>query len=220
MKDSYQSIHEPTEGEYKEKGSKFLAYAYPVTTEEEVQGCLEIVKSMHIKARHHCYAYRLGIDGDLHRANDDGEPSGTAGRPILGQLLSHEVSDLLVVVVRYFGGTLLGASGLIQAYKAATIEALAKAEIITKVISDVYRLTFDYGKMGHVLNVVKNQDLNIIDKVFEAEAYIDIEVRTSQVEDSLLHLKAGLLQVSTEQITPKTTIPFCAIEKIRESCKK
>lgn len=218
MKDSYQSISDPSEGEYKEKGSKFLAYAYPVTTEEEVQLCLDEVKGMHIKARHHCYAYRIGITGELHRANDDGEPSGTAGRPILGQLLSHEVSDILVVVVRYFGGTLLGASGLIQAYRAATIEALAKANIITKVISDVYRLTFDYAEMGHVLNVVKNQDLNIINKVFEAEAYIDIEVRASQTEQSLLHLKAGLLNVSTEQIEDDTSIPFCSIEKIRTSC--
>lgn len=218
MKDSYQSISDPSEGEYKEKGSKFLAYAYPVTTEEEVQLCLEEVKGLHIKARHHCYAYRIGITGEQHRANDDGEPSGTAGRPILGQLLSHEVSDILVVVVRYFGGTLLGASGLIQAYKAATIEALAKANIITKVISDVYRLTFDYAEMGHVLNVVKNQDLNIINKVFEAEAYIDIEVRASHTEQSLLHLKAGLLNVSTEQIDDDTIIPFCSIEKIRTSC--
>jgi len=122
--DQYYSIKDSTEGQYKEKGSKFISYAYSVTSEEQVGERLEEIRNLHHKARHHCYAYKIGVDGNRYRANDDGEPGGTAGKPILGQLHSYKVTDVLVIVVRYFGGTKLGASGLIKAYKEAAKDAL------------------------------------------------------------------------------------------------
>ena len=214
INDTYQILAAAAEGEYKEKGSKFLAYAYPISSLEEFQFYMEEVKSRHPKARHHCYAYRLGIDGDIYRANDDGEPSGTAGKPILGQLLSQDVSDTFVVVVRYFGGTKLGASGLINAYKTATFDAISNAKKANKVLSDKFRLTFEYGEMGHVLNVIKSLHLNIIEKVFEAIPYIVIEIPKSKVFAKIVQLKSKLLQVSEEQINEETEISFCDIEQI------
>lgn len=213
IKDTYQIISDSSYGEYREKGSKFLAFAYPITSVEDLPVYIDEVKSIHPKASHHCYAYRIGIEGKLYRANDDGEPSGTAGKPILGQLLSHDVSDTLVIVVRYFGGTKLGASGLIHAYKTATHEALEVSHKKDKTLSDIYRLTFDYAEMGHVLNVTKSLKLEITNKVFEAEPYIEIEVPKSKIEESLVNLKANLLQISTEQIDEETIVPFCKIDK-------
>lgn len=214
IKDTYQILSSPSEGEYKEKGSKFLAYAYPVRSIEEVAYYQAEVKDMHPKARHFCYAYRIGIEGDIYRTNDDGEPSGTAGKPIYGQFLSHDISDVLIIVVRYFGGTKLGASGLIHAYKTAAHEALEIGKKVDRVLSDLYRLTFDYGEMGHVLNVTKSLNLNITNKTFEAIPFIDIEVSRSKIDQSLIDLKAKLLQISPEQIDKKTTVPFCKIDKI------
>jgi uncharacterized YigZ family protein len=216
IKDSYQILSSSVEGEYKEKGSKFLAYAYPISSLEDFEFYMEEVKSNHPKARHYCYAYRLGIDGDIYRANDDGEPSGTAGKPILGQLLSQNVSDTLVVVVRYFGGTKLGASGLINAYKTATYDALSDAPKEVKVLMDKFRLAFDYGKMGHILNVIKSLHLKIIEKVFETNPFIEIEIPQSQVISKIVQLKAKLLQVSEEQINEETEISFCNIEQIQD----
>ena len=212
--DTYQVLAARAEGEYKEKGSKFLAYAYPISSIEDFEYCLEEVKSVHPKARHHCYAYRLGIEGDVFRANDDGEPSGTAGKPILGQLLSQDLSDTLVVVVRYFGGTKLGASGLIRAYKDATFDAIAKANKKNKVLSDEFKLTFDYGEMGHVLNVIKSLHLTITKKVFETIPYVVVDVPRSQTHKSITQLKSKLLNISEEQINDETEIPFCTIEQI------
>ncbi len=214
IKDTYQILTSPSQGEYREKGSKFLAYAFPVRSVDDVAFYLEEVKGNHPKAGHHCYAYRIGLDGDLYRANDDGEPSGTAGKPILGQLLSHDVSDALIIVVRYWGGTKLGASGLINAYKTSAHEALDISNKSNRILSDTYQLTFDYGEMGHVLNVTKSLNLKIVNKTFEAIPYIHIEVPRSKIELSLIQLKAKLLQISTEQIDDKTIVPFCKIEKI------
>ena len=216
IEDTSQILATPAEGEYKEKGSKFLAYAYPISSIEDFVFYMEEVKSMHPKARHLCYAYRLGIGGDIYRANDDGEPSGTAGQPILGQLLSQDVSDTLVVVVRYFGGTKLGASGLINAYKTAAFDALSTANKMDKVLSDQFRLTFEYGEMGHILNVIKSLGLNIIEKVFETNPYIVIEIPKSQVINKIVQLKSKLLQVSEEQISEETEISFCDIEQIQD----
>src|SRR5690554_122122 len=129
MKDTYRTISKPSEGYYKDKGSRFLAYAYPVETEAETRELLMQLKKEHHSARHHCYAWRLGAENPAYRANDDGEPSSTAGRPILGQLLAYDVTNVFIVVVRYFGGTLLGTSGLINAYKAAAADALSNADI-------------------------------------------------------------------------------------------
>ncbi len=214
IKDTYQILATPSQGEYKEKGSKFLAYAYPISSLDDFEFYIEEIKSIHPKARHHCYAYRLGIDGITYRANDDGEPSGTAGKPILGQLLSQDVSDTLVVVVRYFGGTKLGASGLINAYKIATLDAITAGTKTDKVLSDNFQLTFEYGKMGHVLNVIKSININITEKKFEASPYVMVEVPKSKTEKTIVRLKAKLLQVSEEQITDETIIPFCNIEQI------
>lgn len=216
-KDTYQVIAQASQGEYKEKGSKFLAYAYPLTRLEEFDLLMEEVKSIHPKARHHCYAYRIGIDGSLFRANDDGEPSGTAGKPILGQMLSHDISDCLVVVVRYFGGTKLGASGLINAYKSATHEALLSANTKQKTLNDRFKLTFDYAQMGHVLNVIKSLNLEIVDKVFQTTAFVILEIPKSLVQKSMTTLKARLLQISEEQIDDDTTIPFCSITQIEDN---
>ena len=143
ISDTYRSIAAPAQGVYKELGSKFLAFAYPVETEEEVKRILTDVRKEYFDARHHCYAWRLGLSGEPYRMNDDGEPSSTAGRPIHGQLLSHELSDILVVVVRYFGGTKLGVPGLIRAYKTATQDAIANAQIIEKVAGEHFTVSFD-----------------------------------------------------------------------------
>ena len=143
MKDTYNTITAASEGLFTDRGSKFIAYAFPIKSEEEIKEYLEEIKKEHWKARHHCYAWRLGIDGNTYRANDDGEPSGTAGKPILGQLDSFEITDTLVVVVRYFGGTKLGVGGLINAYKSAAIDALQQVEIISKTIDNYYKIVLN-----------------------------------------------------------------------------
>ena len=199
MKDSFLTISKPTTGEFRDRGSKFIAYAFPASTEEEWHACLEQVKKEHPKARHHCYAYRLGLDQNNFRANDDGEPSGTAGRPILGQIDSFGLTNVFVVVIRYFGGTLLGTSGLINAYKLSTKEALENAKIIEELVEDKVRILFDYGKMGEVMNAVKKTGLNIIAQYFEETAYLDVAIRKSETDDKLLRLKALLAKVSLEE---------------------
>lgn len=216
VKDQYHTILEPTEGLYKEKGSKFISYAFSVKSEEEVEERLLEIKDLHHKARHHCYAYEIGIDGDRYRANDDGEPSGTAGKPILGQLHSHELTDALVIVVRYFGGTKLGASGLITAYKEAAKEALGLAERKLVIIGNPYLLSFGYDQMGHVMNCIKSLDLDILEKEFTDSCEVKVNIRLSQQEELIQRLKAVLLEVSLEQIDDKTTVPFCKIDRLEE----
>lgn len=216
IRDKYRTVGEHTLGDYREKGSKFLAYSYNVSDVTDVQLHLEEVRCLHPKARHFCYAYRLGIDGQEHRTNDDGEPSGTAGKPILGQMLSHDISDCLIVVVRYFGGTKLGASGLINAYKTAAKEALSLATIKDIILGQKYQLTFSYGEMGHVMNIIKSMNLNIIEKSFEVNPVVVINIRNSKIESTLIKLKALLLGISTEQIREETTVPFCDIKHIKK----
>lgn len=180
--DTFKSISGPAEGLYKEKGSKFLAFAYPVVSEEEVRAVLEKIRKEYYDARHHCYAYRLGLNGDVWRYNDDGEPSSTAGRPIYGQILSRELSDVLIVVVRYFGGIKLGVPGLIRAYKAAAADALDHAEVVEKVASEGYAVTFDYVAMDRVMRVLK--DMGIAPSGYTAEdvCRMEMRVRLSDVE--------------------------------------
>ena len=214
--DQYYTISAPTEGLYKEKGSKFISYAYSVTSEEQVEERLEEVRNLHHKARHHCYAYEIGIDGNRYRANDDGEPGGTAGRPILGQLHSHEVTDVLVIVVRYFGGTKLGASGLITAYKEAAKDALRIAEKKQVIIGNPYLLSFGYGEMGHIMNCIKTLELDILNKEFTGSCEVTINIRLSQQRELIQRLKAVLLEVSTEQIDEDTKVSFCKIERLEE----
>ena len=160
--DTYFTISMPTEGEYKEKGSKFIAYAYFVSEETCIKEKLEQLKKEHFKATHHCYAYRLGIDGKNYRANDDGEPSGTAGRPILGQIDSFGMTNVLIVVVRYYGGTKLGTSGLINAYREAAKNALEKAQKIEKIIESPIEFSLPYNLMNDVMQFLKQYEIEIL----------------------------------------------------------
>lgn len=178
--DTYKTITSPAEGIYKEKGSKFLAFAIPVISEAEVKENVERLKKEYYDARHHCYAYILGHDKAVYRANDDGEPSGTAGRPIHGQLLSKDITNTLVVVVRYFGGIKLGVSGLITAYKAATKDALDNAEIIEKTVNEVYRVEFEYPLMNDVMRLLKDENLDQFNQRFEMNCSLDFSVRKSK----------------------------------------
>ena len=212
--DQYYTITDPTEGLYKDKGSKFISYAYSVTSEEQVEERLEEIRNLHHKARHHCYAYEIGIDGNRYRANDDGEPGGTAGKPILGQLHSNKVTDVLVIVVRYFGGTKLGASGLITAYKEAAKEALIIAEKKLVIIGNPYLLSFGYDQMGRVMNCIKSLDIDILNKAFTDSCEVTINIRLSQQTELIQRLKAVLLEVSIEQIDDDTKVPFCKIERL------
>ena len=191
--DTYHTIKAPSEGLYKEKGSKFLAFAYPVRTLDEVKEHLDRLRKDYFDARHHCYAYILGANKDAWRANDDGEPSGTGGRPIYGQLLSADLTDTLIVVVRYFGGILLGASGLANAYKTAARDAIDNAEIIEKTIDIRYRLHFEYALMNDVMRIIKEFGLTPINQDFNLDCRLDVEVRQSlsvRFYDAVANLRA------------------------------
>jgi len=177
FEDTYKTIKESAEGLFKDKGSKFIAYAYPFADEKDLKALLTAVKETHPKARHHCWAYRLTSDPRVFRLNDDGEPSGTAGRPILNALLAEDITQVLVVVVRYFGGTLLGVPGLIQAYKQATLDALAHATVIEKTVNDIYMLSFDYLQMNGVMRIIKEHDLLIRTQDFDNRCTMVVEIR-------------------------------------------
>ncbi len=183
MSDTYTTIGAPTEGDFRDRGSKFLAYAFRVFNEASVKECLEEVRKIHPKARHHCFSYRIGLTGDRFRANDDGEPSGTAGRPILGQIDSMGLSNVLVVVVRYFGGTKLGVPGLINAYKLATNDALSKAKLEERTIDHLLHLSFNYGEMNDVMQLVKKSSCEVLSKDFGAEPVIQIALRAGDVPE-------------------------------------
>jgi len=185
FEDTYRTILAPVEGVFRDKGSKFIAYAYPFQKEEAIKDIIAQLKSMHPKARHHCWAYRLTVDRSVFRINDDGEPSGTAGRPILNVLLSNDLTNVLVVVVRYFGGTLLGVPGLINAYKSATKEAIDLAEVLTCTVNDVYELQFDYLQMNDVMRIVKDSDLKIYSQEFDTSCKLQFEIRKLQVNEIL-----------------------------------
>ena len=182
IKDSYKSIAAEAKGLFKDNGSRFIAHAYPVETEEEVKEIVAALKKEYFDARHHVYAYRLGYMGDKFRANDDGEPSGSSGRPVLGQIDSLGLSDVLVVVVRYFGGIKLGIPGLIRAYKSSTADALANAEIIEKIAARRYRIHFGYMSMNSVMKVMKDMGLEQKNQSFDMECSIDTSVRLSLID--------------------------------------
>lgn len=187
--DTYRTIQHPAEGIFRDRGSKFLAYAYPIQSELEIKGIVSSLKSEHPKANHHCWAMRLTTDRAVFKLNDDGEPSGTAGRPILNTLLSKDLTNILVVVVRYFGGTLLGVPGLINAYKMATEEALNNAVIIEKTVNDVYTVSFDYLQMNDVMRLIKDADLLIINQQFDNDCLIQLSIRKMQVNSVLNKLQ-------------------------------
>ncbi len=182
MEDVYNTVEKESEGLFKDKGSKFLAFAFPLQNEEEVKEILSGLRKKHHSARHFCYAWRLGFKEFTYRANDDGEPSSTGGKPILGQLQSFNVTNIIIVVVRYFGGTLLGTSGLINAYKSAAADALNNAEIIQKIIEKEIILNFTYNELSEVMNIIKQENLSIKNTRFEESCNLTFFVRESEYE--------------------------------------
>ena len=186
--DVYRTIEADAEALFKEKCSKFLCFAYPVTTEEQIRERLEVLYKKYYDATHHCYAWRLGPRGETFRANDDGEPSSTAGKPILGQLLSHEITDCLIVVVRYFGGTKLGVSGLIEAYKTSAAEVIAAAEVVERTVDDRIEVRFSYMAMNEVMRIIKDMQPKIVEQCFDNLCTMTLTIRQSQSEQLLTRL--------------------------------
>ena len=182
FEDTYFTISKPSEGIFRDRGSKFLGFAFPVKTEEEVKAHVQHLKKEHFSARHHCTAFRMGPDKQFFRVNDDGEPSGTAGRPILGQIQSRDLTNILIVVVRYFGGTLLGVGGLINAYKQAATDALEHAEIVEKTVNEQYRIQFGYDSMNDVMKIIKDNDLIQSKQDFGLQCVLEISVRKGEAE--------------------------------------
>ena len=185
ISDSYITIEKPAAAEFKDRGSRFIAYAYPIATIDDFKLRLAELKKEHPKAVHHCFAYRLGLDGTLYRVSDDGEPSGTAGRPILGQIDSKQITNVLIVVVRYFGGTLLGVPGLIHAYKTAAALALEAVPIVQKPVLVNYRLQFDYTQMNEVMRIVKQYDCMVLKQEMQLFCLLEIAVPRNKLEQAL-----------------------------------
>ena len=181
MSDTYKTISLSTEGIYKEKGSKFLSFAISVNSSEEVKELIKTFKKEYYDARHVCYAYMLGAERKEWRANDDGEPSGTAGRPILGQINSRELTNILVIVVRYFGGILLGTGGLTTAYKEATSDALNQAEIIEKTVDEILTVNFEYILMNDVMHVIKDTNAQILHQTFDNHCSMVLSIRKQEI---------------------------------------
>lgn len=199
MEDLFRTIEKLAEGVYKEKGSKFLAFAYPVSSEDEIKTILENLRGEYYDARHHCYAYRLGADKLQFRANDDGEPSSTAGKPILGQIISNDLTNILIVVVRYFGGIKLGVSGLINAYRTAAADAIAQAIIVEKTVERLFHIRFDYLVMNEVMRIVKEENIQVIKRDFNTECRMILSVRQSnaaRIRERLTHIPS--LCIETE----------------------
>nr|WP_245545578.1 YigZ family protein [Mariniradius saccharolyticus] len=178
----YKTIGTLSEGNYKEKGSRFLSYAFPVKSEEEIQQQLTVLRKKYHDARHHCYAYVLGKEGNIHRANDDGEPNHSAGDPILGQIKSHGLTNVLIVVVRYFGGIKLGVGGLIQAYREAAADALANNEILETEDFQFMKIKFGYLSMNEVMKIVKDYQLGILEQHFDNSCEMELNVADSVME--------------------------------------
>lgn len=199
LNDSYFTIDHPASGVYKDKGSKFLAFAIPVHNEPEIKEKVEAFRKEYFDARHHCYAYRLGADKSIFRTYDDGEPSGTAGKPIFGQIQSHDLTDILILVVRYFGGTLLGTSGLIRAYKAACEDALANAPKVQKFIYNTYKLTFTYENMNTVMKIIKDFDLQSSEHFFQSTCSIKINIKRATEQDVLSRI-ALFREITCEKV--------------------
>jgi uncharacterized YigZ family protein len=191
FEDTYKTIEKKAEGVFKDRGSKFIAFAIPVSTEEEAKKNLAEIRKEYHDACHHCFAYRIGPDKQTWRTSDDGEPSGTAGKPIYNQILSKDLTNIFIVVVRYFGGTLLGVPGLINAYKTATIEALNNAVLITKTVMDIYEVTYDYPVMNDVMKIIKDRGLEILSTDFSESCKVIFKVRKGEsgtVYDSMKKL--------------------------------
>jgi len=196
MISSFFTIQKNSEGYYKEKGSKFLAFAYPVTKEEEIKKALEVLKKQFHDARHHCFAYVLGFEGNIFRVNDDGEPSHTAGDPILAAIRSKNLTNVLVVVVRYFGGTKLGVGGLIHAYRTSAEDALEAAGIIEQEILQKFIIRFSYPNTGEVMSLINKSGANIIEQNFKEDCELKLEIAIRSAES----LKGSLTQLASQKI--------------------
>lgn len=181
--DTYLTISDEAEGLYKEKGSKFLSFAFPVSNEEEVKEKLELLRKKFYDARHHCYAYVLGKDKEIFRANDDGEPNHSAGDPILGQIRSNQLTNVLIVVVRYFGGVKLGVGGLISAYRTAAAAAISNNVIVEAIVKHKVKLQFDYLSINDVMKIIKDYDLEIINQQFDNDCKISLLVREGLMDE-------------------------------------
>jgi uncharacterized YigZ family protein len=188
-KDFYLTIDKPGTAEYKDRGSKFIAYAYPIESIEDFKKHLQQIKKEHPKAEHHCFAYRIGTDGNTFRVNDDGEPSGSAGKPILGQLDSKEVTNVAVIIVRYFGGALLGVPGLINSYKTVTALALQVTPIIQKQVEINYSIQFDYTRMNEIMMVLKQYSCTIINQEIQLFCVIKTGIPKNRLTEVLYQLK-------------------------------
>lgn len=186
--DLYTTIKTASQGVYKEKGSRFIAFAYPVSDQEEIKCIIERTRKEHYDAKHHCYAYMIGHERITWRINDDGEPSGTAGKPILGQINSFGLTNILIVVSRYFGGTLLGVSGLLNAYRSAASSAILNAEIIECTIQDYYEISYPYILMNEVMKILKEENIGQSDQSFDLECHIKLNFRASSSKKILSRL--------------------------------
>jgi uncharacterized YigZ family protein len=181
--ETYNTIEQPAEALYKDRGSKFIAYAFPINTADDFKKHLQDLKKQHPKAAHHCFAYRIGLDGNNFRVSDDGEPSGTAGKPILGQIDSKAVSNLCIIVVRYFGGTLLGVPGLINAYKMAALLVLQVVPIVQKPVMAQYSIQFDYTQMNEIMMIIKQLQAVIVDQQTQLFNIFKVEVPKSKTRE-------------------------------------
>lgn len=194
--DTYTTLGAPSEGVFRDRGSKFLAFGFSVSSQKEVTDIIARLRKEHPGANHHCYAWRIGVSGDSFRVNDDGEPSGTAGKPIYNQLLSAGVTNTLIVVVRYFGGTLLGVGGLVNAYRSAAADCMANATIVEQHITETYLLHFSYDTMNAVMKILKDYQLRQTGQKFELECELEFTVRKSEA-DEVIQLLAKIETVKT-----------------------
>jgi len=200
-KDTYKTITKASqEVLFKDKNSKFFGYAFPVLSEDDVKSKLELLKKQHHTARHWCYAYQIGTEDLNYRANDDGEPNNSAGMPIYGQIQSFDVTNVLVVVVRYFGGVKLGVGGLINAYKTAAQLALESSKIVTKTINKTYLIKFDYKNMNKVMRIIKEKQLKIVDQNLELDCQIQISVRKKESE-KIYEIFENLFEIEITELT-------------------
>ena len=198
MEDTYKTIEKPSEGLFKDKGSRFISFAFPVNSEDEIREIVQSIKKEHHSARHHCYAWRMGAEKLLFRGNDDGEPSSTAGKPILGQIQSFDLTNILIVVVRYFGGTLLGVSGLINAYRNAALDAINQAEIIEKLVEKQLLIEFDYSVMNEVMKVFKDEKLSQVEPLFDLNCKLKTHIRLSESN----RIEQVLLKIDSVRVIP------------------
>lgn len=179
---SYQTIKNPSQGLFKDRGSKFLSFAFPVSNEDEIKKILDKLRAEYHDARHHCFAWRLGPEKEHFRTGDDGEPSGTAGKPVLGQIQKNDLTNILIVVVRYFGGTLLGTGGLVNAYRSAAADAIMKSKIITRATEEILELKFPYSSMSQVMKVLKEEQAEQLEQDFKTDCKIRVRLLPGKME--------------------------------------